>query len=227
MTDYSVPLHNRIFRFIFRPAFRLVFYLLSDVKIIGKDNIPKDRAYLITINHISLFEAPFMTAFWPSAPEAAGAVEIWDRPGQSILVRLYAGIQVHRGVFDRQALEAIIAALNSGRPLLLAPEGRRSHAPGMQRALPGAAYIVEKTGVPVLPVGIVGTTDDFFARAIRMHRPTIEMRIGKPLILPPVEGKGAARREALQANADQIMLAIAALIPPEYHGVYAAARETA
>jgi len=97
----------------------------------------------------------------------------------------------------------------------------------MQRALPGAAYIVEKTGVPVLPVGIVGTTDDFFARAIRMHRPTIEMRIGKPLILPPVEGKGAARREALQANADQIMLAIAALIPPEYHGVYAAARETA
>jgi hypothetical protein len=35
-----------------------------------------------------------------------------------------------------------------------------------------------------------------------------------------VEGKGAARREALQANADQIMQAIADLMPPEYRGVY-------
>ena len=227
MTQYSVPLHNRIFRSIFRPIFRLVFHIISNVKIIGKENIPQSGAYLITINHISLFEAPFMTAFWPSAPEAAGAVEIWDRPGQSILVRLYAGIQVHRGVFDRQALEAIIAALNSGKPLLLAPEGRRSHAPGMQRALPGAAYIVEKTGVPVLPVGIVGSSDDFLDRAIHLHRPSLEMRIGKPFALPPVEGKGAARREALQANADRIMLAIAGLIPPQYHGVYAMVKETA
>jgi 1-acyl-sn-glycerol-3-phosphate acyltransferase len=92
----------------------------------------------------------------------------------------------------------------------------------MQRAHPGAAYIVDKTRVPVLPVGIVGTTEDFFSRAIRLHRPTIEMRIGKPYNLPPIEGKGADRRAALQANADQIMLAIAALVPPEYRGIYQA-----
>ena len=222
MSGYSPPFANRLFRWAFRPIFRLIFHLLSDVRISGKENIPRSGAYLIAINHISLFEAPLMTAFWPTAPEAAGAVEIWDRPGQSILVRLYGGIQVHRGEFDRQALEAIIAALNSGRPLLLAPEGRRSHTPGMQRALPGAAYIIEKTGVPVLPVGIVGTTDDFFDRAIGGHRPAIEIRIGEPLRLPPIEGKGAARRAALQANADRIMLAIASLLPPEYRGVYQA-----
>lgn len=225
MTAYSVPLANRLLRRIFRPIFRFIFHLLSNVHITGKENIPKRGAYLIAINHISLFEAPLMAAFWPSPPEAAGAVEIWNRPGQAILVRLYGGIQVHRGEFDRQALEAIIAALNSGRPLLLAPEGQRSHTPGMQRALPGAAYIIEKTGVPVLPVGIVGTTADFFDRAIRMHRPTIEMRIGKPIHLPMVEGKGAARRAALQANADRIMQAIADLVPSEYRGVYRALGE--
>ncbi len=226
MTQYSVPLHNRIFRRAFRPIFRLIFHLLSQVSIIGKENIPSRGGYLITINHISLFEPPLMMAFWPTPPEGAGAVEIWQRSGQSLLVRLYGGLQVHRGEFDRQALEKMIAALKSGRPLLLAPEGRRSHAPGMQRALPGAAYIVEKTGVPVLPVGIVGTSDDFFDRAIRMQRPKIEMRIGKPFDLPLVEGKGASRREALQANADRIMLAIAALIPAEYHGVYDMLKET-
>lgn len=227
MTRYSVPLYNRIFRQVFRPIFRLIFHLLSDVKIIGRENIPQQGAYLIAINHTSLFEPPLMLAFWPVAPEGAGAVEIWNRPGQAILVRLYGGIQVHRGEFDRQALNAIIDALKSGRPLLLAPEGRRSHTHGMQRALPGAAYIIEKTGVPVLPVGIVGTTDDFFSRAIRLQRPRIEMRIGKLINLPPVEGKGAVRREVLQARADQIMLAIASLIPPEYHGVYRSTQEAA
>jgi 1-acyl-sn-glycerol-3-phosphate acyltransferase len=92
--------------------------------------------------------------------------------------------------------------------------------------MPGAAYIIEKTGVPVIPVGITGTTDDFFTRAIRFKRPLLEMRIGKPLNLPPVEGIGAARREALQANADQIMLAIAALVPPESRGVYRTSSES-
>jgi 1-acyl-sn-glycerol-3-phosphate acyltransferase len=120
----------------------------------------------------------------------------------------------------------MIAVLNSGKPLLLAPEGRRSHNHGMQRAMPGVAYIAEKTGTPVIPVGIVGTTDDFFDRAIHLRRPAVEMRIGKPMTLPKVEGKGAVRREALQANANQIMLAIASLLPPEYRGIYQTSSES-
>jgi len=120
----------------------------------------------------------------------------------------------------------MIAILKSGRPLLLAPEGGRTHDLGMRKALPGVAYIVDKTGVSVIPVGIVGTTDDFMNRALHLKRPRLEMRIGKPLILPQVEGKGAARREALQANADKIMQAIAELMPPEYRGVYQTSRES-
>jgi len=220
MTEYSVPIINRLARRVLRLVFRLVFHVLSDVKIVGRENVPKRGSYLITINHISLFEPPFILSFWPTPPEGAGAVEIWSRPGQAILVRLYHGIPVHRGEFDRQLLDTMIAVLKSGRPLLLAPEGGRTHDLGMRRALPGVAYIVDKTGVPVIPVGIIGTTDDFFNRVSHLRRPRLEMRIGKPFSLPMVEGKGAARREALQANADQIMQAIADLMPPEYRGVY-------
>ena len=226
MTQYSVPIANRIARRVLRPIFRLVFQLLSDVNIIGRENVPSG-SYLITINHVSLFEPPFLLAFWPTPPEGAGAVEIWNRPGQGILIRLYHGIPVHRGEFDRQLLETMIAVLKSGRPLLLAPEGGRTHELGMRRAYPGVAYIIDKTHVPVIPVGIIGTTDDFFTRAIHLKRPRLEMRIGKPLILPLVEGKGAARREALQANADQIMHAIADLMPPDYRGVYQSSGESA
>lgn len=220
MKPYSVPLPKRLFRKVFRPIFRLVFHILSDVKIVGLENVPKSGPYLITINHVSLFEPPFLIAFWPTAPEGAGAVEIWDRPGQGILVRLYHGIPVHRGEFDRRLLETMIAVLQSGKPLLVAPEGGRTHNLGMRRALPGVAYIIDKTHAPVVPVGIVGTTDNFLDRALHLQRPRLEMRIGQPFNLPPVEGKGTMRREALQANADQIMQAIAALVPPEYHGVY-------
>lgn len=220
MTAYSVPIGNRLARGILRPIFRLVFHIISDVKILGLENIPRQSAYIITINHISLFEPPLILAFWPITPEAAGAIEIWSRPGQAILVRLFHGIPVHRGEFDRQVLDTIIAVLKSGRPLLLAPEGGRTHELGMRKALPGVAYIADKTGVPVVPVGITGTTDDFIDKAIRLRRPRLEMRIGKPINLPVIEGKGAARREALQSNADLIMQAIATLMPSEYRGVY-------
>ncbi len=220
MSSYSVPLYNRIARRTLRPIFRLLFHILSDVHIVGLENVPQQGAYLITINHVSTYEPPFVIAFWPICPEAAGAIEIWSRPGQNILVRLYHGIPVHRGEFDRQLLESMLAVLESGRPLLLAPEGGRTHDLGMRRAMPGVAYIVDKTRVPVIPVGIVGTTDHFFTQALRLKRPGIEMRIGKPLWLPAVQGKGAERRQALQANADQIMCAIAELMPAEYHGVY-------
>jgi 1-acyl-sn-glycerol-3-phosphate acyltransferase len=220
MSAYSIPLANRFARWALRPVFRFIFHVLSEVKITGLENVPAHGPYLITVNHVSTFEPPFVLAFWPTPPEGAGAIEIWNRPGQAILVRLYHGIPIHRGEFDRHALEAMINALDSGRPLLIAPEGGRTHNPGMRRALPGVAYIVDKTGVPVVPVGVVGATDDLLQRALHLKRPRLEMRIGAPFHLPAVEGKGADRRRALQANADQIMQSITTLIPPEYHGVY-------
>lgn len=220
MTIYRVPLVNRIFRGTFRPLFRLLFHLLGGVKITGLENVPRKSPYIVTMNHVSLYEAPFLVAFWPEPPEIAGAIEIWSRPGQNFLARGYHGIQVHRGEYDRHALEMMVAALRSGRPLLLAPEGGRSHDIGMRRAFPGVAYVVEKTHVPVVPVGIVGTTEDYFTQALHLKRPGLEMCIGQPLVLPPVTGAGTLRREALQDNADRIMEAIAALLPPEYRGVY-------
>ena len=217
---YTVPIHTRLLRIVLRPIFRGVFHLLSDVRIVGRENVPRGGAYLIAVNHVSLFDPPFLLAFWPIAPEAAGAVDIWDRPGQSLLARLYGGVPVHRGEYDRQLVEALLGALQAGRPVMIAPEGGRSHQTGMRRALPGAAYLVEKTAVQLVPVGIVGTTDDFLKRALHGQRPRIEMRIGQPVRLPLVEGKGTVRHLARQRSADQIMLLIASLLPSEYRGVY-------
>jgi 1-acyl-sn-glycerol-3-phosphate acyltransferase len=222
VTEYRVALWRRWFG---RPLVRLVlgslFRLLAPVKIIGKENVPLGKPYVVAINHVSLFDPPFAGVFWPEPVEAMGAVDIWSRPGQNILARMWGGIPVHRGEYDRALFDKVIGALRSGHALLIAPEGGRSHAPGLQQAKPGIAYIVEQTSVPVLPVGISGTTDDFWHKASKGMRPPLEMHIGKPLILPCIGGRGAARRAARQANADLVMRHIAGLLPEEYRGVYA------
>lgn len=218
---YILPSRVRLARWLMRPAFRGIFHLLSQVRLTGLEHIPRRGPYLVAMNHVSLYEPPLILAFWPVALEAAGAVDIWEKPGQSTLARLYGGIPVHRGEYDRLLLQTMLRVLRSGRPLVIAPEGGRSHTPGLRPAKPGVAYLVEAAAVPVLPVGIVGTTDDFMRRALRFERPLLELRIGAPLDLPAVEGKGEARRLARQRNTDRIMQAIAALLPEEYRGVYA------
>lgn len=218
---YEVPVRIRILRRIARPIFRLLFHALGRVKILGKQNIPSDEACLIAINHISIFEPPLVLSFWPKAPEAVGAIELWSRRGQSFLVKIYGGIPVNRGQFDRELMTTLLNVLRSGRSLVIAPEGGRSHQPGMKRALPGVAYLAEKAGVRIIPVGIFGSTEDFLNRALHGKRPTIGMNIGKPFQLPAIESLGSERRSARQNNADLVMMEIAKLLPPEYHGVYA------
>jgi 1-acyl-sn-glycerol-3-phosphate acyltransferase len=201
--------------------FRVIFRVLSKVKITGKENVPEHSAYLIAINHVSLYEAPLIGAFWPHPPEAMGASDVWDRPGQSLIARWYGGIPVHRGEYDRRLIETVLSVLRSGYPLMIAPEGTRSHEPGMQRAMPGIAYLMDKANVPVVPVGVVGSTEDYLSKALHGKRPDVEIRIGKAIHLPPVTGKGSKRRLDRQKNADLVMAHIAALLPPEYRGVYA------
>jgi 1-acyl-sn-glycerol-3-phosphate acyltransferase len=203
---------------------RLLYLILGRVDIRGLENIPRGTAYIAAINHTSIFDAPLMLAFWPESIAAIGAADVFDKPVQGQIVSLYGATPVHRGSYDRLLIEDMLATLRSGNALLIAPEGGRSHRPAMRRAKPGIAYIVEQTGVPVVPVGIHGASDDFLKRGLRLERPHIGMRVGKPFHLPPLEGRGDARprRASRQRNADLVMRRIAELLPPEYHGVYAA-----
>jgi 1-acyl-sn-glycerol-3-phosphate acyltransferase len=221
LKDYQPQLHSRILRPLIKSSIRQLFRILAPVKITGQENIPFGQPYVTAANHVSIYDPPFLLSFWPEMMEAIGAADVFDKPGQGQLLRMYGVIPVHRGDYDRVLIDTIQAILKAGRPLLIAPEGGRSHVPAMRRAKAGIAHIVEQAQVKVLPVGIVGTTDDFWARASHGERPQLEMRIGKPFELPPVTGKGADRRESRQRNADLVMSYIAGLLPEEYRGVYA------
>lgn len=218
---YQVPLRFRVIRPITKAVFRGTFHLLARVKIFGKENIPYGKPYVVAMNHVSIFDPPFVAAFWPEQLEIIGAIDVFGKPGQGQLLRLYGVIPVHRGDYDRTLLTRIVSILKAGIPLLISPEGARSHVPGMQRAKPGIAYIVEQTGAPVLPVGLLGTTEDFWQRARQGKRPPLEMHIGKSITLPPITAKGTEKHAARQRNADLVMSYLAGLLPAEYRGVYA------
>lgn len=219
--EYRVSFGLRVRRALLRGGVRFVFGALGNVRLTGLENIPLGTAYVAAVNHISIYDPPFLLSFWPEPLDAIGAVDVFDKPVQGQILSLYGTTPVHRGEYDRALIDTMLTTLRAGHALMIAPEGGRSHAFAMRRAKPGIAYVVDEAAVPVVPVGIIGTTDDFLKQGLRLKRPLVEMRVGEPFRLPPLEGRGAQRREARQQNADLVMQHIGGLLPPEYRGVYA------
>lgn len=219
MSEYEVPLRNRIARRIIRPLFKFLFRLISRIELKGFENIP-DEPYILVFNHVSLYEAPLIVAFWPIFPEVLGASDVWNRPGQNILARAYGGIPIDRGEINRTAMHRMVAAVLTGRSLMIAPEGGRSHSPGMRKAKSGIIYLFEKTRAVIVPVGLVGTTDDFLSNALRGKRPQASLTVGKPFVLPEFEEGEKSGADVRQEKVDYIMKKIAELVPDEYRGYY-------
>ena len=218
---YQIPLRHKIIRPLLKAVFRFLFRVLGRVTITGRENIPCGKPCVIAMNHVSIYDPPLAGAFWPGPLEIIGAIDVFEKPFQGQLLRAYGVIPVHRGDYDRALLSRMVRIIEAGYPLLIAPEGGRSHVPGLKRAKPGVAYLAEKTRVPVVPVALVGTTEDFWQRAKRGERPPLEIRIGKPILLPETTSRGNEKHEARQSNADHVMRTIAGLLPAKYRGVYA------
>ncbi len=218
---YRVPLLRRLLRVFLRALFQVIFHIICRIEIIGRENIPESGGYMIAHNHISLYEPPLVLAFWPQMPEAIAGSDVFERPGIGLLVRAYGAIPVRRGEYDRKVIDTMMAALKAGKPLSIAPEGGRSHETSLRQAQAGVAYMIDRAGVPVLPVGITGTTKNMLRRALKGQRPQLLMQIGQPFLPPPIAGKGEERRQARQDNADLVMRKIAELVPEDYRGIYA------
>lgn len=205
-----------LLRFFFGSLMRIVFKMEFE----GLENVPKSGAYIIAYNHTSLIEPPILLAFWPTQPEALSGHDVWDRPGQGQLVKIYGATPIKRGQYDRKVFDIMSAQLKAGQSVAISPEGGQSPVAQMRQAHAGVAYLIEKMDVPVIPVGISGSYKGILKDSLKGVRPQIKVKVGEMFTLPPIEGKGQAKREARQRNADQIMVRIAELLPETSHGYY-------
>jgi len=217
---YNVAFGNRVGRWVIRTFGSALYRTFAKIKISGLENVPSKGGYIIAFNHISIFEPPFIMTHWPIAPEAMGAVEVWRESDKKFLARMYGGIPIDRDQVSREPLLKAVHVLRSGYPMLMSPEGRLTWQPGLRRAKWGVAFLAEKARVPIIPVGIIGSTGDFLKKVLALKRPSLEMRIGKLFSLPPLDSVSSNRRVALQHNSDLVMRQIASLLPEEYRGVY-------
>ncbi|MGQ0600727.1 MAG: lysophospholipid acyltransferase family protein [Anaerolineales bacterium] len=210
------PSSERVYWFL-HSFFRFLGRLLLKQEIHGLENVPASGPYLIVVNHLSIADPPIVFMNIPQQL-VMFAADKWKRVfGIRQLAEAAGAIWVARGEADLSAIKSALAVLRMGRPMGLAPEGTRSLTGQLQPGKTGAAYLADRTGVPIVPIGISGT-EKFTANLRRLRRTPVRMVVGRPFMLPP---NGRAKAETLEAHTTTIMCHIAALLPPEYRGVYA------
>jgi len=193
---------------------RVLLRILTRWEVVGLENVPSQGPFIVITNHLSMVDPPAVMAALPCRVVAMAASKYIRHPFGFLLGTANV-IFVRRGQPDRRALRKALAVLASGGVLGIAPEGTRSKTGALQRGKPGAAYLALRANVPLLPVALTGT-ERFFRDLARLRRPHLRVVIGKPFRLEVPEGT----ERPLQALTDQMMQRLAALLPPEYRGVY-------
>jgi len=197
---------------------RGLFGLLADVRAEGEANFPAEGPYLVVINHLHVLDVPAIVCRMRHRT-AAIAYEAWAEYwlAGGVAKRLTKVISVNPEKLDPRAMAEAARWLADGGVLLIAPEGERSPTGALIRGQAGAAYLAGRTGAPVVPVVAWGQ-ERALADLRRLARPSIHIRVGQPFVLggAPKRARGAE----LEADTERIMLALAALLPPAYRGVY-------
>ena len=208
---------RRFFRQAARNIACLLLRLLTRTSISGREHLQSTRPALIAVNHLGDADAVALLAAFSVGPEVLAKIEMLHFPVIGRLMDWYGMIWLHRGQPDRRALRAALDAFQQGRSVVVAPEGRYSLREGLEPGGKGAAYLAAKAHVPVMPVALTGTPNDrVYGSLRRLERPRITVTIGEPLLLSAAHDD----RQALEADTEHIMYALAALLPPEYRGAY-------
>jgi len=187
----------------------------------GRKNVPPSGPLIVVANHVHVIDGELLL-FGVSRWIIYIAKEpLFHYPILGSLLRWAQALVVYRqGTLNetRELLKQAEQTLNKGSVIGIFPEGKRSHQGKLQAGKPGLALLASRMHIPILPVGISGT-DKIHGISWLWKRPHIVINIGKPFYLPQPNGRVTKlQRKALS---DLMMQKIAALLPPEYQGVYA------
>ena len=196
-------------------------YLVGQFSVEGRENVPRTGPLLVCPNHRSTVDPPMVPAFLPRRDSWNMAKsEYFARPGFSRwLFTSYQAFPVVRHTPDRRALRRALELLAAGHALVIYPEGTRVESGVLETPEPGAGFIAQRTGVPVLPVALVGTSECFPKGAWFPRRVPVRLRFGPTFRLRDRLAEGA--RVSHQLASEAIMVRIAELLPQELRGRYA------
>jgi len=206
----------RLLRFLIR----ILLKLIARIEIRGKENVPLTGGMILASNHIGILDIVMVYFAIDRTDLFIPVAEKFEKIGWIRWLAKYLNfLFVDRFNPDLKALRKMIALMENGKCLVIAPEGTRSLTGSLNEGKPGVAYLAARSRFPVIPIGITGTADKVVVENVKRFRKShITLTAGKPFIIPPLPNKD--REAALQKYTDEIMCQMATLLPEEQRGFY-------
>jgi 1-acyl-sn-glycerol-3-phosphate acyltransferase len=177
---------NPIVYWIVRAFFQPFFHLYFRMNRIGREHIPSKGPVIVAANHRSFLD-PFVIATMARRPMYYVAKEeLFRNRLQAWILNALGAFPVARGTGDGQMIETAKAILDRGDIVLIFPEGTRIRPGSLGTPKRGVGRLALETGVPVVPVAVIGTEAVRRGWRIRPHK--VRIRAGRPLRFPHVEG---------------------------------------
>ncbi len=217
----------RLSRLVAGPFLRV----LARTKVTGAEHIPETGGAILASNHLSIVDSIFLPLMVTRPVTFAAKSEYFTGTRLSQRVAgayLRATNQLSTDRAGARAaqdmLDAALALLRDGALFGIYPEGTRSPDGRLYRGRTGVGWLALHSGVPVLPVAMIGT-ERVLPPGSTLPRPgRIQIRIGRPLTFDTYREQppGARQRRAVT---DEVMRAIRELSGQEYVPVYASVRK--
>jgi len=137
-------------------------FVMTRLKVYGRENIPKEGSLIVVGNHISHFDPPLF-AFVTHRPMIYMAKsELWDNKYMGRLLDWLGALPIKRGKPQLSTVKFIRQIMKTGWSLGMFIEGTRCKTPNsIGKPHVGAAYFAKVTNSKILPIGFIGTDKRF------------------------------------------------------------------
>ena len=138
---------------------RVLFRILYFAKVEGLEKIPKNGKLIITANHLSNADPPFIGAFAGKKRPVKflAKKELFKTKLSSFIMEGSGCVPIDRGKGDLTALRTITKILKDDKCVILFPEGTRSKTGRVGEPKSGVGFITYQTKAPVLCARIFKT----------------------------------------------------------------------
>ena len=185
------PLDSKLKHFIAKQAMALPLHATNTrVKVVGRENLPKNQGFSIYSNHTSMMDIPVLMCGLKDHPIAFLAKQVVaDLPVIGKWTVPLGCIMIDRDN-DRKAAESIIKVIKNvknGSSMVIFPEGTRTYTIGeLIEFKPGSFKVAMKSKAPLVPITIVKAKN---FRNIKWPLPKkVTIVIHKPLLFEEFKG---------------------------------------
>ena len=149
----------------------------------GQENIPCDTAVLFVSNHQGNFDIPVLFAGINRPVGFLAKIELAKIPVLRTWMPKLGCVFIDRSNLRQsvKAMQQAVEVLKDGKSMVIFPEGTRSKGLQMGAFKKGSLRLVEKAGVPIVPVTVNGTFRAMEARNNKIGPARAVITIGEPI----------------------------------------------